>query len=98
MIRFLPLLVLFLCLSGVVSAQNVDTIRRRDPGGWEFVQAVRGKVIVTEGATHNGIREGNWVEYWENKIPHTVTSYRNGRKDGIYIEIRRTGQIELEQS
>lgn len=80
-----------------LSAQETDTLRRRDPGGWDFIQVVRNKTVITEGATHAGMREGVWTEYWDSKLPHIVTTYINGQRDGLYMDIRRTGTVELVQ-
>jgi antitoxin component YwqK of YwqJK toxin-antitoxin module len=90
---------LFLLLSALLCtaqsfAQMPDTLRRRDPGGWEFIQVVQGALVITEGKTHNGLREGVWTTFWDNRLPHTITSYAAGKKNGSYVEIRRTGQVE----
>jgi antitoxin component YwqK of YwqJK toxin-antitoxin module len=98
MFRYLLLLTALLCFTQDTFAQKIDTLRRRDPDGWEFIQLVRGNMVVSERNLHHGILEGNWIEYWENKLPHTIVAYRNGKKNGISIDIRKTGQVELTES
>ncbi|MBS1616306.1 MAG: toxin-antitoxin system YwqK family antitoxin [Bacteroidetes bacterium] len=83
-----------LCLATSSFAQMPDTLRRRDPGGWEFIQVRRGNLVMSEGKTHQGLREGVWTEFWENMLPHTLTSFTKGKKNGTYVELRRTGQVE----
>lgn len=88
------LLLAFLVCAASSFAQMPDTLRRRDPGGWEFIQVAVGSVVVSEGNTHNGVQEGVWTTFWENKLPHIVASYSAGKKNGSYVDIRRTGQVE----
>src|SRR6186713_1848902 len=97
MIRSIFLISAFLFLSNTLFAQADDTLRRADPNGWEFIQVVRGKTIVAEGQLHNSVREGVWTEYWENKVPHYVTTYKSGKREGMYMDMRRNGLVELVQ-
>lgn len=94
-----PFLLLSACVlaSSALSAQATDTLRRRDPNGWDFIQVVRNKTVITEGSMRGGVREGVWTEYWETKLPHTVTTYHNGQKDGLFMDIRKNGAVELLQ-
>jgi antitoxin component YwqK of YwqJK toxin-antitoxin module len=92
--RSFLLLAALLCITVSSFAQMPDTLRRRDPGGWEFIQVVQGPLVVAEGKTHDGLQEGVWTTFWENRLPHTLTSYAAGKKNGSYVEIRRTGQVE----
>jgi antitoxin component YwqK of YwqJK toxin-antitoxin module len=92
--RFVPLLLALAGFSQNASAQRSDTLRRHDPGGWDFVQVRSGDRLVMEGRTLNGLREGVWTEYWDNKLPHFVTSYSKDQRNGVHLDIRKTGQVE----
>ena len=81
--------------SGPEIMRNLDTIRRKDAGGWEFMQ-VRlpdHKTVYSEGSLHNGIKEGAWTTYWETGFPKTITCYTEGKKNGSYIETDPGGAI-----
>ena len=93
MIRSIFLIATFLFFSNTLFAQADDTVRRTDPNGWEFLRVMRNRPVVAEGALHNGVREGVWTEYWENKVPHYVTTYAAGKKEGMYMDMRRNGAI-----
>lgn len=93
--RSLILLAVFITAASTSFAQLTDTLRRRDHGGWEFIQIRQGNTVLMEGKTLHGLREGVWTVFWENLLPHTLTSYQHGKRNGSYIEIRRTGQIEF---
>ena len=57
----------------------------RDANGW----------ALSKGPLQNGVRTGTWMTYHENshKIK-TITSYINGVKNGVQININDRGQIE----
>jgi antitoxin component YwqK of YwqJK toxin-antitoxin module len=84
----------FLFLANYSFAQQSDTLRRKDANGWEFVQMRNFKQVVLEGNLHNGVKEGVWTDYWPTEYPHTVTSYVNGKKEGMSIGMDGMGRIE----
>lgn len=92
--RFLLVAALSAGFSISANAQKVDTLRRNDPGGWEFVQVRAGDYVMAEGKYLNGRREGVWTEFWESKLPHYVTSYSKGLRNGVHLDIRKSGQVE----
>lgn len=46
------------------------------------------------GLIENGKRVGNWVDYHPNGIVKSVTSYVDGKKEGMALEISNSGQLE----
>src|SRR5215216_5842008 len=92
------LLITVLCLSGnTLFAQPTDTLRRRDPGGWEFMQVRRNGNVINEGNLLNGKPEGVWTEQWDSRGPKEVVTYHQGIKDGVNIRIARDGFTEAMQ-
>ena len=76
-------------------AQSLDTVRRKDPGGWEFQQVVRGKNVLAEGYRLNGVPEGTWIGYWESSgYPQIITNYKNGQLSGTRMQISAQGYTE----
>ena len=78
-------------------AQEADTIKRKDPGGWEFMQIYvkSNQQLVMEGYLYKGKKDGVWSDYWPSKYPKTVTTYRQGKKDGAHIEFDAEGTVHL---
>ena len=64
-----------------VNALSLDTLRRKDPGNWEFIQVRKGKVVHSESYRHNGVAEGTMVTYWDTGYPSEVTNFRNGKRN-----------------
>ena len=91
----LLILGLLLCCNQFTFAQGPETVRRKDPDNWEFVQMRQGNVVISEGNMHDGIQEGAWTYFWENGLPHHVITYKRGVKDGTCFDITRVGQIEV---
>ncbi len=46
----------------------------------------RGKVI-------NGMREGTWVQLWDNGQLYWRLNYKNGKTDGLYESYFKNGQL-----
>ncbi len=57
----------------------------KDANGW----------ALAKGTLQNGVRTGTWMSYYQNsnKIK-TLTSYINGAKNGVHINLNDRGQIE----
>ena len=85
---------LLMLAATTLKAQADDTLRRKDPDGREFIQIIRNKNVFTEGYLQHGKKQGVWTEFWESKLPHYVTTYDNGVRNGLFLDIRRTGQVE----
>ena len=52
-----------------------------------------GSVKIT-GEVANGMKQGTWTEYHSNTdLPHYIIQYKDGKKDGLYIEIDRQAYI-----
>lgn len=53
-------------------------------------------IILEEGALLNGTKNGTWTTYHpDNGRIATLTSYINGKKNGVYLEFTDRGQVEL---
>jgi len=65
--------------------------------GVSFAQKTgNNEVILEEGTLLNGKKNGNWTTYHpDNGRVATITSYINGKKNGIYLEFTNRGQVEL---
>ena len=74
-------------------AQTIESV--------DVSKAINGKFSTTasdctiEGNVVNGKKEGTWVEYFNNNtyLPKKIVNYMNGKRNGIYIEIDKTGSI-----
>jgi len=53
-------------------------------------------ILLEEGTLLNGKKNGTWTTYHpDNGRVATLTSYINGKKNGVYLEFTNRGQIEL---
>lgn len=50
--------------------------------------------LAQSGITEDGDLEGNWVEYHPNGLVKSITSYVDGKKEGLMIELNNSGQLE----
>lgn len=80
--------------SGICVSQ-IDTLRRKDSGDREFIQVRRGNTVLSEGYLSHNKPEGVWVQFQENGYPHIITSWHNGQKNGIYMEINPQGYTDM---
>jgi antitoxin component YwqK of YwqJK toxin-antitoxin module len=46
------------------------------------------------GVTKNGNKAGSWVEYHPGGLVKSFTSYVDGKKEGMQIELNNNGQLE----
>ena len=47
-----------------------------------------------EGTVTNGKKVGTWIEYFNNSyLPKKIVNYENGKMNGVYIEMDKTGSI-----
>ena len=48
-----------------------------------------------EGYVQNGKKVGTWVEYFNSPayLPKKIVSYENGKRNGAYVELDKTGSI-----
>jgi len=82
-------------LADKAEAQYMDTLKRKDPDGWEFVQMRAGGVVNEEGYLHNGIKENVWSSYWPSGYPKTVQGYLHGKRDGVYMRVTEEGGVDV---
>jgi antitoxin component YwqK of YwqJK toxin-antitoxin module len=49
-----------------------------------------------EGYVVKGQKVGTWMEYYNSNtyLPKRIINYENGKKNGVYVEIDKTGSIE----
>ncbi len=74
-------------------AQTIETV--------DVSKAVNGKFTTTahdytiEGQVVNGQKVGTWIEYYNSNtyLPKKIVNYVNGKKDGIFVEIDKTGSL-----
>ena len=74
-------------------AQTIETV--------DVSKAPDGKFTVTasdciiEGQVLKGQKVGTWIEYFtgDNYLPRKIVSFANGKKNGAYVEIDKTGSI-----
>jgi len=53
--------------------------------------------ILEEGDVLNGTKNGLWITYHpEDNRVKTMTSYVNGKKNGVHMELNNRGQVELQ--
>lgn len=88
-------LLLPLCfVTTVAAAQNLDTIRRKDADGREFIQVLESGNLQCEGYNINGLQDGIWTLYQPSKYPGELISYKAGKKEGTHLKIRGDGTVE----
>lgn len=48
-----------------------------------------------EGMVKGGQKTGAWIEYYNSNeyLPKRIVNYENGQRNGVYVEIDRTGSI-----
>ena len=48
-----------------------------------------------EGMVQNGKKVGTWMEYFNSTpyLPKKIVSYENGKRNGVFVEIDKTGSI-----
>ncbi|MEQ9415485.1 MAG: toxin-antitoxin system YwqK family antitoxin, partial [Cyclobacteriaceae bacterium] len=50
--------------------------------------------ILQSGLVEDGKRVGNWVAYHPNGLVKSVTSYVDGKREGLTLELSNSGQLE----
>ena len=74
-------------------AQTIETLDvTNDPNG-KF--NAPGADCIIEGYVQNGKKVGTWIEYFTspNYLPKKIVSYENGKRNGVYVELDKTGSI-----
>ena len=76
-----------------VFAQTIESVDVSKAPNGKFTTAAGDCTI--EGTVMNGKKEGTWVEYLNNNtyLPKKIVNYQNGKKNGVFIEIDKTGSI-----
>jgi len=49
--------------------------------------------LSASGTYRNDKREGSWVEYHPSGLVKTITSYVDGKKEGVFAELNSSGQL-----
>ena len=88
------LILLAFSLSLSATAQQNDTLRRKDGDGRYFVQIRSFGLVTDEGYLQNNIPDGIWTKYWHTYFPREITTYKMGKKNGSRILVAVTGDIE----
>ena len=55
-----------------------------------FTGQVEGK---EQGSFKNGLKEGSWVNYWDNGQLKSKGSFKNGNRDGSWVAYWEYGQL-----
>ena len=90
--KTLIIIVMALCAMPMF-AQTVETVDVKKAPNGVFTTAVADYTI--EGTVLNGQKVGTWFEYFNNGsfLPKKTVNYVNGKMNGAYIEIDKTGSI-----
>ena len=75
-------------------AQTVESVDvSKAPDG--VFNATTPNDCVIEGTVLNGQKVGTWMEYFSSTpyLPKKIVSYENGKMNGVYIEMDKTGSI-----
>jgi len=87
--------------SAPATAANLEGFEVTDRGNNISIAVRKGVdgTIREQGALLNGLKNGTWTTYHtDNGRVETITSYINGKKNGIYLEFTNRGQVELRAS
>ncbi len=49
--------------------------------------------VTTSGLYRNKQREGSWVEYYPSGLTKSITTYIDGKKEGVTLEFNDNGQL-----
>lgn len=89
--KILLLLAMILYVA-TASSQHIYSIKTSDIADGNF-EKYYGTIKVT-GNVLNGMKEGSWVENHPNSdIPHFVIYYKEGKKDGVYMEFDKMANL-----
>ena len=74
-------------------AQNIEKVDVSKAPNGKFTSQVGDCTV--EGTVLNGQKDGTWIEYYNSPayLPKTIVNYKNGKKDGAFLEIDKTGSI-----
>ena len=73
-------------------AQTIESVDVSKAPNGRFTS--KGNDCTIEGMVQNGKKEGTWIEYFlDSYLPKKIVNYVNGKKNGIFIEIDKTGSI-----
>ena len=73
-------------------AQTIESVDVSKAPNGKFTAKAHDFTI--EGQVVNGQKVGTWMEYFNNSyLPKKIVNYENGKMNGIYVEIDKTGSI-----
>ena len=88
------LIVIMLALFAMpVFAQTIESVDvSKSPNGVYMASA--GDCCI-EGTVADGKKVGTWIEYYNSNtyLPKRIINYVNGKRNGVYVEIDKTGSI-----
>ena len=88
------LIVIILALfAAPLFAQTIETVDVSKAPNGPFKATAPDCTI--EGTVVNGHKEGTWIEYFNSNsfLPKTIVNYQNGKRNGVFVEIDKTGSI-----
>lgn len=76
-----------------VFAQTIESVDVSKAPNGKFTTTTRDAII--EGHVQNGQKVGTWIEYFNSNtyLPKKIVSYENGKRNGVFVEIDKTGSI-----
>lgn len=76
-----------------IFAQNIESVDVAKAPNGKFTTTIHESTI--EGTVLNGLKDGTWIEYHNGSmhLPKVIVNYAKGKKNGLYIEIDKTGSI-----
>ena len=76
-----------------VFAQTIESVDVTKAPDGKFT-AKSGECTI-EGMVQNGKKVGTWMEYFNSTpyLPKKILNYENGKKNGVFVEIDKTGSI-----
>lgn len=73
-------------------AQTIETVDVSKAQDGKYT--TKGNDCTIEGMVQNGQKEGTWIEYYlDSYLPKKIVNFEKGKRNGIYIEIDKTGSI-----
>ncbi len=94
--KFVFIVAAFLMLSASGTSQTIESVNvATSPDGPFSLTKNNGSRPVIVGTVAEGKKDGQWIEYFEgdNFLPNRIVHYEKGKKNGLYIEIDKTGAL-----
>ena len=87
------IIIMLVMFATTMFAQTIETVDvSKAPSGAYRTNTSDGTM---EGTVVNGHKDGTWIEYFASPayLPKRIINYKNGKRDGVYLELDKTGSI-----